>query len=99
LSLPPGPVHGWLRRASVNAEQVRAAVSSSPFVADSLTGPIDPTGTALGDALEALGRRGRRAPTSGPSRRADRAGDDHRLPGPRPTALLINNAERGTTLP
>jgi hypothetical protein len=100
LSLPPDTVRGWLRRASTNAEQVRVAATQLAVVADPLIGPIDPTGTALGDALEGpRPRRGRRAPAAGPSRRADRAGDDHRLPVPRSTAIMINNAERGTTLP
>ena len=56
LSLPSGTVRGWLRRASTNAEQVRVAATQLAVVADPLIGPIDPTGTALGDALEALGR-------------------------------------------
>lgn len=55
LALPPGTVRGWLRRAGANAEQVRARATQLAVEADPLIGPIEPTGTVLGDALEALG--------------------------------------------
>ena len=55
LRLPPGTVRGWLRRASANAEPVRARAMRFAVEADPLLGPIEPAGTVLGDALEAVG--------------------------------------------
>lgn len=51
LALPPGTVRGGLRRASANAEQVRARTTHLAIEADPLIGLAEPTGTVLGDAL------------------------------------------------
>lgn len=55
LTLPPGTVRGWLRRASANAERVRARAMRFAVESDALLGPIEPASTVLGDALEAVG--------------------------------------------
>jgi hypothetical protein len=49
-------VRGWLRRARANAEEVRADTTVAVHALDPNAAPIAPTGTALGDALEAVGR-------------------------------------------
>jgi Domain of unknown function (DUF6431) len=55
LGLPAGTVRGWLRRASANAELVRAEAMRLAIDLDPLLGPITPAGSRLGDALEAVG--------------------------------------------
>jgi len=55
LALPPGTVRGWLRRSGANAERVRSQSMRFAVEADPLLGPIEPSGTVLGDALDAVG--------------------------------------------
>jgi len=55
LSLPAGTVRGWLRRASANAERVRGDAMRLAVQTDPLLGQIEPAGSLLGDALNALG--------------------------------------------
>ncbi len=55
LALPPDTVRGWLRRARANAEAVRRDAMRLAVELDPLLGPIDPVGSLLGDALNALG--------------------------------------------
>jgi|NGEPerStandDraft_6_1074524.scaffolds.fasta_scaffold123562_1 hypothetical protein len=55
LALPPGTVRGWLRRASTNAERVRARAMRFAVEADPLLAAVEPAGSVLGDALEAVG--------------------------------------------
>lgn len=55
LSLPAGTVRGWLRRASANAERVRGDAMRLAVETDPLLGQIEPAGSLLGDALNALG--------------------------------------------
>jgi hypothetical protein len=56
LGVPAGTVRGWLRRADAHADRVRDEATRLAYLADPLLGPAEPTGSALGDALEALGR-------------------------------------------
>jgi hypothetical protein len=55
LGVAPGTVRGWLRRAAAWAEWVRGAATGLALQADPLLGAAAPTGSALGDALDALG--------------------------------------------
>lgn len=48
-------VRGWLRRFAVNAESVRARFTVLAHDLDPLLDPILPTGTGVGDAVEAIG--------------------------------------------
>ena len=47
-------VRGWLRRFAANAEQVRVLFTVLAHDLDPLLAPIAPTGTAVGDAVEAI---------------------------------------------
>lgn len=49
-------VRRWLRRLSARAEELRMAATGRLYGLDSTAGPIEPTGSPLADALEALGR-------------------------------------------
>jgi len=48
-------VRGWLRRATAQAQWIRAEATGLAQLADPLLGAAQPTGSALGDALDALG--------------------------------------------
>ncbi len=54
LGLPVSTVRGWLRRFALNAEQVRVWFTVLAHDLDPLLAPIAPTGTAVGDAVEAV---------------------------------------------
>ena len=47
-------VRGWLRRFAVNAERVRVLFTVLAHDLDRLLAPIEPTGTVVGDAVEAI---------------------------------------------
>lgn len=47
-------VRGWLRRFAVNAEQVRVLFTVLAHDLDPLLAPMAPTGTPVGDAVEAI---------------------------------------------
>ncbi len=55
LALPSSTVRGWLRRARKNAERVRTDAMRLAVEFDPLLGQVDPVGSVLGDALNALG--------------------------------------------
>lgn len=55
LGRPPATVRGWLRRASAQAEAIRTAATTFACALDPCLGAISPRGSALGDAVEALG--------------------------------------------
>jgi hypothetical protein len=55
LDVAAGTVRGWLRRAAAQAQWVRAEATGLAQLADPLLGAAQPTGSALGDALDALG--------------------------------------------
>lgn len=55
LDLPPATVRGWNRRASCGAETSRIRAIQWLVVLDRLAAPLNPTGTALSDALGSLG--------------------------------------------
>jgi len=55
LGLPADTVRGWIRRATANASWLSECGTIMAVRLDSMCAPILPTGTPLGDALEALG--------------------------------------------
>ncbi len=55
LGLPADTVRGWIRRATANASWLSECATIMAVRLDSMCAPILPTGTPLGDALEALG--------------------------------------------
>jgi len=55
LELPADTVRGWIRRATAHASWLREWAPSWPTGSTPNTPSIRPTGTPLGDALEALG--------------------------------------------
>ena len=55
LDLPADTVRGWIRRATANASWLRECGTIMAYRLDPMQGPILPTGTPLGDAMEALG--------------------------------------------
>lgn len=55
LAVPEGTVRGWLRRARRNAEWLRAWATVIAHNCDPELPPILPTGSPVGDAVEALG--------------------------------------------
>jgi len=54
LAVPVSTVRGWLRRFAANAEQVRVWFSVLAHDLDPLLAPLAPTGTVVGDAVEAV---------------------------------------------
>jgi len=56
LGLPATTVRDWLRRTRLNADRVRAAATVAAHRLDPMLTPIAPTGTVLGDMVEAIGR-------------------------------------------
>lgn len=75
LGRPATTVRGWLQRARMNSESVRQLATRWVLALDVAADPPAPTGTALGDMLDAVGLAvaawGRRfAPQKTPWRRA-----------------------------
>ena len=56
LGVPATTVRDWLRRARRNAEVVRVDATITTHKLDPMAGPFDPTGSALGDMIDAVGR-------------------------------------------
>jgi transposase-like protein len=54
LGLPAGTVRGWLRQARHGAEALRVHATQIAYRYDRDTGPLEPAGSPLGDALVAL---------------------------------------------
>jgi hypothetical protein len=52
---PASTVRGWLRRFSSAADRVASHFRAWAYVMDPTLGPIRPAGSALGDAVEAIG--------------------------------------------
>ena len=52
--VPASTVRGWFRRFAANAEAVRVWFTVLAHGLDPLLGPIAPTGTGVGDAVEAI---------------------------------------------
>ncbi len=46
----------WIRRARANSEPVRALATRRALALDPVADRLDPTGTPLGDMLDAVGR-------------------------------------------
>ena len=61
LGLPPATVRGWLRRFGRNAEVLRVWFTVLAHGLDPLLGPVLPTGTIVGDAVEAIAAAARAA--------------------------------------
>ena len=55
LALPADTVRGWIRQATAHASWLRDCGTIMAHRFDSELAPVPPTGTPLGDALEALG--------------------------------------------
>ena len=56
VDLPATTVRGWLRRARANSEAVRADATVATHQLDPMADRFDPTGNALGDMVDAVGR-------------------------------------------
>ena len=56
IGVPETTVRGWLRRARANANTIRSNAMIAMCALDRMAGKVDPTGTQLGDMLEAVGR-------------------------------------------
>ena len=56
VGLPATTVRDWIRRARINAEEIRAIATIRVHALDPLAHPLAPTGTALGDMVDAVGR-------------------------------------------
>lgn len=56
VGLPATTVRGWLRRARVNCEAVRADATVATCRLDPMAGAFEPTGSVLGDMVDAVGR-------------------------------------------
>jgi hypothetical protein len=56
LGLPATTVRDWIRRARINAEDVRVIATIRVHALDPLAHPLAATGTALGDMIDAVGR-------------------------------------------
>jgi transposase-like protein len=54
LGLPAATVRGWLRRFARNAEAIRVWFTVVAHGLDPLLGAISPTGSGVGDAVEAI---------------------------------------------
>lgn len=59
--VPAGTVRGWLRRFKSAAEQIRAHFTAWAYGMDPLQAPIVAAGSAVADALEAIGVAARAA--------------------------------------
>ncbi|MQA17069.1 MAG: helix-turn-helix domain-containing protein [Pseudonocardiaceae bacterium] len=55
LARPAATVRGWIRSATTHAERIRANALTVAWQVDPMLDPPPPTGSALGDALAALG--------------------------------------------
>ena len=56
VGLPATTVRDWIRRARVKAEAVRCHATVLVHAFDPLAAALEPTGTPLGDMLDAVGR-------------------------------------------
>ena len=56
VDLPATTVRGWLRRARANSEAVRADATAATYQLDAMAHRFNPTGSALGDMVDAVGR-------------------------------------------
>ena len=56
VRLPATTVRGWLRRARLNAENVRTSATIAVHALDPMAAPLAPTGSVLADMVDAVGR-------------------------------------------
>lgn len=56
IRVPATTVRGWLQRARANSETIRVNATIAGHALDPMAAKIDPTGTPLGDMVEAVGR-------------------------------------------
>lgn len=59
--VPASTVRGWFRRFAVNAEAVRVWFTVLAHDLDPVLGPISPSGSTVGDAVEAIAAAARAA--------------------------------------
>ena len=55
VQVPATTVRGWLQRARANCDTIRANATIAGHALDTLAAAINPTGSSLGDMLEAVG--------------------------------------------
>lgn len=56
IDVPATTVRGWLQRARVNSDTIRANAVIATCALDPMAGKFDPTGSPLGDMVDAVGR-------------------------------------------
>lgn len=56
VEVPATTVRGWLQRARVNSETIRVNATIATCALDPMADKFDPTGTPLGDMVDAVGR-------------------------------------------
>ena len=56
VGLPATTVRGWLRRARANSDTVRADATVATYRLDPMADAFEPTGSPLGDMVDAVGR-------------------------------------------
>ena len=56
VGVPATTVRDWIRRARRNAEIVRVDATIATHKLDPIAGPFNPTGTPIGDMIDAVGR-------------------------------------------
>lgn len=56
VEVPATTVRGWLQRARANSETIRVNATIAGHALDPLAAKIDPTGSPLGDMVDAVGR-------------------------------------------
>jgi hypothetical protein len=61
VGVPAGTVRGWLRRFKSTASQIRSHFTLWAYHLDDLQPPIEPAGSVIADALEAIGVAARAA--------------------------------------
>lgn len=59
--IPATTVRGWLRRFATAAERIRGHFTAWAYRLDALQGPINPAGSVVADAVEAIGVAARAA--------------------------------------
>ena len=61
IGVPAGTVRGWLRRVKSTAFEIRAHFTSWAYRLDPLLCPVEPAGSVVADAVEAIGVAARAA--------------------------------------
>ncbi len=56
IAVPATTVRGWLQRARANSDTIRINATIAACALDPMAGKFDPTGSRLGDMVDAVGR-------------------------------------------